>query len=59
MFQLAQTGSVDPCKDVGMSFCGSGTTCCNALTIAAYCVPNVCLIDNQCIEFIPADAGTD
>jgi hypothetical protein len=59
LFQLAQTGSTDPCKDVGQSFCGSQTTCCNALNIAAYCVPNICLIDNACIEFIPPDAGTD
>jgi hypothetical protein len=59
MFQLAQTGSTDPCKDVGQSFCGSDATCCNVLAIAAYCVPNVCLIGGQCLEFIPPDAGAD
>jgi len=57
LFQLAPTGSTDPCKDVGQNFCGSNTTCCNVLQTAAYCVPNVCLIDQQCIEFVPVDAG--
>ena len=59
LFQLAATGSTDPCKDVGSNFCGSNATCCNVLQTAAYCVPNVCLINQQCIVFVPADAGTD
>ena len=59
LFQLAQQGSTNPCQDVGASFCGSNTTCCNVLSTAAYCVPNVCLINQQCIEFVPIDAGTD
>jgi hypothetical protein len=58
MFQLAPTGSTDPCSDVGATFCGSNTTCCNVLAIAAYCVPNICLIDQQCIVFTPLDGGT-
>ena len=58
LFQLAPTGSTVPCDDVGAGFCGSNTTCCNALNVAAYCVPNVCLIDGKCIEF-ETDAGTD
>jgi hypothetical protein len=59
MFQLAPTGSTNPCGDVGSSFCGSNATCCNVLQTAAYCVPNVCLINQQCIEFVPLDGGTD
>ena len=31
----------------------------NALTTAAYCVPNVCLPGGQCVEFVLPDAGTD
>jgi len=57
--QPAPTGSTDPCMDVGANFCGSNTTCCAVLNIAAYCVPNVCLIGGQCIVFVPVDAGTD
>ena len=59
MFQLAPTGSTNPCADVGSTFCGSNATCCNVLTTAAYCVPNICLINQQCIEFVPLDGGTD
>jgi hypothetical protein len=59
LFQLAQQGSTNPCQDVGASFCGSNTTCCNALTTAAYCVPNVCLPGGQCVEFVIPDAGAD
>ena len=59
LFQLAPTGSTNPCGDVGGSFCGSNATCCNVLSTAAYCVPNVCLINQQCIEFVPLDGGTD
>src|SRR5262249_22304242 len=43
--QPAPTGSTDPCTDVGAGFCGSNATCCNVLTTAAYCVPDVCLIN--------------
>jgi hypothetical protein len=57
--QPAPTGSTDPCKDVGAGFCGSSATCCNVINIAAYCVPDVCLIGGQCIVFAPPDAGTD
>jgi len=57
--QPAPTGSTDPCKDVGANFCGSNATCCAVLNIAAYCVPDVCLLGGQCIVFVPADAGTD
>jgi hypothetical protein len=59
LFRLAQQGSTDPCQEAGGSFCGSNATCCNVLTTAAYCVPNVCLIENACIVFTPLDAGTD
>jgi len=59
LVQIAPTGSTDPCKDAPADFCGSSATCCNVLTTAAYCVPNVCLIGGQCIEFVPLDAGTD
>jgi hypothetical protein len=57
--QPAPTGSTDPCTDVGANFCGSNAMCCAVLNIAAYCVPNVCLIGGQCIVFTPVDAGTD
>jgi hypothetical protein len=57
--QLAPIGSTDPCASAGANFCGSNTTCCNAATTAAYCVPNICLIDGVCIEFELPDAGTD
>ena len=59
LLQFAQQGLTDPCKDQGAGWCGSGTTCCNALTVAAYCIPNVCLPDGLCVEFFPLDAGTD
>jgi hypothetical protein len=59
LFQLAQQGSTNPCQEAGANFCGSNTTCCNALTTAAYCVPNVCLPGGQCVEFVIPDAGTD
>src|SRR5215831_7919658 len=57
--QPAAIGSTDPCKDVGAGFCGSNATCCKVQTIAAYCVPDVCLIGGMCIDFNPPDAGTD
>lgn len=58
--QPAPIGSTDPCKDIGGSgFCGSNATCCNVQAIAAYCVPDVCLIGGACIDFNPPDAGTD
>src|SRR5262245_46997604 len=59
LFQLAQTGSTNPCGDAPASFCGSNATCCNVLATAAYCVPNVCLIGGQCLEVTVPDAGTD
>jgi hypothetical protein len=46
--------STDPCKDsVPASFCGGNATCCNYMTAAAYCVPSICLPDNQCPVFEP------
>jgi len=58
--QPAPTGATDPCAAVGgPSFCGSNATCCNVQMVAAYCVPDVCLIDNKCIDFSPIDGGTD
>ena len=57
--QVAPTGSTDPCADSPANFCGSNATCCNVLTTAAYCVPNICLIDNACIVFVLPDAGVD
>jgi hypothetical protein len=55
--QLAQNGSVEPCKDaVPATYCGSTATCCNYLNSAAYCVPNICLPGNQCLVFT-TDAG--
>ena len=58
LLQFAQQGSKDPCLDQGANWCGSNATCCNALTTAAYCIPNVCLPGGECVVFIP-DAGTD
>jgi hypothetical protein len=47
--QLAQTGSTDPCgAPLPVNFCGSNATCCPYLTVAAYCVPNICLEGNLC-----------
>jgi hypothetical protein len=57
--QFAQNGSKDPCKDsVPVDYCGTNATCCNVLTSAAYCVPNVCTFGGACLEFVPADGGT-
>jgi hypothetical protein len=57
IFQLAQNGSKAPCTDsVTADYCGAGATCCNYLTTLAYCVPSICLPDNQCLVF-DADAG--
>src|SRR5882757_7650472 len=50
--QFAQNGSKAPCTDsVPANFCGSNATCCQYLTTAAYCVPNICLIGGVCLEF--------
>ena len=57
--QVAPTGSTDPCASTAANFCGSGATCCNVLNTAAYCVPDICLINQACIIFTPLDAGTD
>jgi hypothetical protein len=58
--QFAQNGSKDPCKDsVPADYCGTNATCCNVLTSAAYCVPNVCTFaGGTCLEFVPVDGGT-
>jgi hypothetical protein len=59
--QFASAGSTDPCHDPALpaNFCGSNTTCCNYLTSAAYCVPDVCLPNGQCVVFVPiTDGGT-
>jgi hypothetical protein len=51
---FAQVNSTDPCKDsVPADFCGSSATCCPYMTAAAYCVPSICLPDNQCPVFEP------
>lgn len=56
--QFAKNGSTVPCKDsVPAGYCGQNATCCNYLNAAAYCVPNICLQDNMCLEFVPVDAG--
>jgi len=57
--QVAPTGSTDPCASTAANFCGTGASCCNVLNTAAYCVPNICLINGECIVFTPPDAGTD
>jgi len=59
LLQFAEQGSTDPCKDQGANWCGSNTRCCNVLALAAYCIPNVCLPNGECVEFFPLDAGTD
>jgi hypothetical protein len=59
LLQFAAQGSTDPCADQGPNWCGTNTTCCNALAIAAYCIPDVCLPNGACVEFIPPDGGTD
>ena len=60
LVQLAPQGSTNPCgPPLASNFCGSGTTCCNYVNTAAYCVPDVCLPNGQCVEFVPIDAGTD
>ena len=56
---FAQNGSKDPCVDsVPAGYCGSGATCCDVLNEAAYCMPNICLINDACLIFTPADGGT-
>jgi hypothetical protein len=58
---FAQNGSKDPCKDSvpdPANYCGSGATCCDVLTSGAYCTPNVCLINDACLIFVPRDGGT-
>ena len=55
----AANGSKDPCKDsVPADYCGTNATCCDVLTSAAYCVPNICLIGGACLVFTPVDGGT-
>jgi hypothetical protein len=54
LFQLAQTGSQDPCTDsVPANFCGSNATCCSYMTSGAYCVPSICLEGNMCPAVMP------
>ncbi|HXJ23427.1 MAG TPA: hypothetical protein VMT03_24650 [Polyangia bacterium] len=47
----------DPCSLEPSDICGSGATCCNYLSTAFYCSPNVCLPGGECIQFSAADAG--
>jgi hypothetical protein len=57
--QFATGTTNDPCKDsVPANYCGSNATCCNVLNSAAYCVPNVCLINDACLVFVGPDGGT-
>jgi hypothetical protein len=57
--QPAKNGSTVPCVDsVPADYCGSGATCCNILNAAAYCSPNICLINGGCLVFIGPDGGT-
>jgi hypothetical protein len=49
LVQLAQTNSTDPCgPPLTSDFCGGGAMCCPYQTVAAYCVPSICLQDNMC-----------
>jgi hypothetical protein len=59
LVQPAINKSQDPCTDsVPANYCGSNATCCNLLNSAAYCVPNMCLINDACLVFVSADGGT-
>ncbi|HVZ89356.1 MAG TPA: hypothetical protein VHG72_20495 [Polyangia bacterium] len=49
--------SSDPCASAGANVCGTDATCCNYLSTAYYCSPNVCLPGGACINFSPADGG--
>jgi hypothetical protein len=42
--------SQDPCGTVQPA-CGAGATCCNYMSIAYYCSPDVCLPGGACIDF--------
>jgi hypothetical protein len=49
--------NADPCSSEPSDVCGSSATCCNYLSTAYYCSPNVCLPGGQCIKFT-TDSGT-
>jgi hypothetical protein len=52
--QLAPLDSTDPCgAPLPAGYCGSNAKCCPYLTVAAYCVPSICLPDDQCPEVVP------
>jgi hypothetical protein len=38
--------------------CGSNATCCDYMSTAYYCSPNVCLPGGSCINFSAPDGGT-
>jgi len=46
-----------PCSTQPAGVCGSGATCCNYMSIAYYCSPNICLPGGACINFSPPDAA--
>jgi hypothetical protein len=52
----AQPNNPSPCATATQS-CGTGATCCNYMSTAYYCSPNICLPGGACIDFTPADGG--
>jgi hypothetical protein len=50
-------GNPSPCAAATPS-CGSNATCCDYMSTAYYCSPNICLPGGSCINFTPADSGT-
>jgi len=46
-----------PCNAAAPS-CGTGATCCDYMSTAYYCSPNVCLPGGSCINFSAPDSGT-
>jgi hypothetical protein len=52
-----QPNNPSPC-DATKPTCGSNATCCNYMSTAYYCSPNICLPSGSCINFTAADGGT-
>jgi len=48
----ADTNTANACDNVSGDYCGSGATCCPYMSLGYFCIPNVCLPDGACLEFI-------
>ncbi len=46
------TNTPNACDKVATGFCGTNATCCPYMSLGYFCIPNICLPDGACLEFI-------